>query len=158
MGRKSIINLTLELRQGFIIFLMSKSALQIGELAKLSGVSIDTVRYYEKRKLIHSISRTSGGYRLFDSPTIEQIAFIKQAQDFGFSLDEIKDLLTTGGAEECQRVKDLLQQKLSAIDEQINKMKDFRKTLSKHLTACETELSQKGKNAVCPAFVEIHQR
>ncbi len=151
-------HLTLELRQGFIIFLMSKSALQIGELAKLSRVSIDTVRYYEKRKLIRSVSRTQGGYRLFDSQTVEQITFIKQAQDFGFSLDEIKDLLVTGGAEECQRVKDLLQQKLSAIDEQISEMKVFRKTLSKHLTACETELSRKGKNAVCPAFIEIHKR
>lgn len=154
----SRIYLTLELRQGFIICLMSNSALQIGDIAKLSSVSIDTVRYYEKRKLIHCVSRTHGGYRLFNSQTVEQIKFIKQAQDFGFSLDEIKDLLTTGGAEECQRVKDLLQQKLSAIDEQISKMKVFSKTLSKHLTACETELSQKGKNAVCPAFVEIHMR
>lgn len=136
---------------------MSKSALQIGELAKLSGVSIDTVRYYEKRKLIHSISRTYGGFRLFDSHTIEQIKFIKQAQEFGFSLDEIKDLLVSGGAEECQRMRDLLGQKLSEVDEQIRKMKAFRKLLSNHLSACETELSQKGQKAVCPAFIEIER-
>lgn len=137
---------------------MSDCVYQIGEIARLAGVSIDTVRYYEKRKLIRSVSRTYGGFRLFDSHTIEQIVFIKQAQDFGFSLDEIKDLLATGGAEECKRVKDLLQQKLSAIDEQISKMKVFRKTLSKHLAACETELSRKGEKAVCPAFIEIHKR
>lgn len=136
---------------------MSNSALQIGELAKLSGVSVDTVRYYEKRKLIHSVSRTHGGYRLFDSQAVEQIAFIKQAQDFGFSLDEIKDLLVSGGAEECRRMRDLLQQKVSEVGEQISKMKVFRKTLSNHLIACETELSQKGINAVCPAFIEIER-
>jgi MerR family mercuric resistance operon transcriptional regulator len=136
---------------------MSKSVLQIGELALASGVSIDTVRYYEKRKLIHSISRTSGGYRLFDSHTVERIKFIKQAQEFGFSLDEIKSLLTSGGAEECQKMRDLLEQKLSEVDEQIRKMKVFRKTLSNHLAACETELSEKGINAACPAFIEIER-
>ena len=149
--------MTLELGQECIIFLMSKSALQIGELAKLSNVSIDTVRYYEKRKLIHSVSRTYGGFRLFDAHTTERIKFIKQAQEFGFSLDEIKGLLVSGGAEECQRMRDLLEQKLSEVDEQISKMKAFRKTLSNHLTACEKELSQKGHKAVCPAFIEIER-
>jgi DNA-binding transcriptional MerR regulator len=136
---------------------MSKSALQIGELAVASGVSVDTVRYYEKRKLIHCVSRTYGGFRLFDSHTIERIKFIKQAQEFGFSLDEIKGLLVSGGAEECQKMRDLLEQKLSEVDEQIRKMKVFRKTLSNHLAACETELSEKGINAACPAFIEIER-
>lgn len=84
---------------------MTNPALQIGELAKLSSVSVDTVRYYEKRKLIHSVSRTYGGFRLFNSNTVEQIKFIKQAQEFGFSLDEIKGLMVSGSAEECQRMR-----------------------------------------------------
>lgn len=136
---------------------MSKSVLQIGELALASGVSIDTVRYYEKRKIIHSISRTCGGFRLFDLHTVEQIKFIKQAQEFGFSLDEIKGLLVSGGAEECQKMRDLLEQKLSEVDKQIRKMKAFRKTLSNHLSACETELSKNGQKAICPAFIEIER-
>lgn len=131
--------------------------MQIGELALASGVSVDTVRYYEKRKLIHSISRTHGGFRLFDSHAVEQIKFIKQAQEFGFSLDDIKGLLVSGGAEECQKMRNLLEQKLSEVDEQIRKMKAFRKTLSNHLSACESELSQNGQKAVCPAFIEIER-
>lgn len=134
---------------------MSNLALQIGETAKSAGVSIDTVRYYEKRKLIHSVSRTRGGFRLFKPHTVEQIKFIKQAQEFGFSLDDIKDLLGSGGAEECQQVRDLLQQKAVEVGEQITKMKAFRKTLLRHLKACDKELSQNGDNAHCPTFFEI---
>lgn len=134
---------------------MSESALQIGEVSKRADVSVDTVRYYEKRKLIHSVSRTYGGFRLFKSHTVEQIQFIKQAQEFGFSLDEIKGLLGSGSAEECQTVRDLLQQKISEVDEQIKKMKFFKKTLSNHLKACDEELEQKGRKAECPAFFEI---
>lgn len=134
---------------------MSESALQIGEISKRSDVSVDTVRYYEKRKLIQSVSRTYGGFRLFKPHTVEQIKFIKQAQEFGFSLDEIKGLLGSGSAEECQKVRDLLKQKISEVDEQIKKMKSFKKTLSSHLKACDKELSQNGQNAYCPTFFEI---
>lgn len=134
---------------------MSNLHIQIGETANRAGVSIDTVRYYEKRKLVHSVSRTHGGYRLFKSHTVEQIKFIKQAQEFGFSLDEIKGLLGSGSVKECRAVRDLLQQKISEVDEQIKKMKSFKKTLSIHLEACDEELSQNGQNANCPAFFEI---
>ena len=134
---------------------MTENAFQIGEVSKRAGVTIDTVRYYEKRNLIHSSSRTYGGFRLFKSHTVEQIQFIKQAQEFGFSLDEIKGLLGSGSAEECQKVRDLLNEKIFEVDEQIKKMKSFKKTLSSHLKACDEELEQKGQKANCPAFFEI---
>lgn len=134
---------------------VSESAFQIGEISKRAGVTIDAIRYYEKRKLIHNVSRTSGGFRLFKLHTVERIKFIKQAQEFGFSLEEIKGLLGSGSDDECQKVRNLLEQKISEVDEQIQKMKIFRKTLSSHLKACEEELSQNGKNASCPTFFEI---
>ena len=74
---------------------MSDFALQIGEIANRSGVSVDTVRYYEKLKILPIAPRTSGGYRVFSAKAIEQIRFIKQAQELGFSLDEIKKLLSS---------------------------------------------------------------
>lgn len=134
---------------------MGEYTLQIGEISKRADVSIDTVRYYEKRKLIHSVSRTYGGFRLFKTHTVEQIKFIKQAQELGFSLDEIKGLLGSGSTEECRKVRDLLEQKIFEVDEQIRKMKSFKKTLSKHLKACDEELEQRGQSANCPAFFEI---
>lgn len=106
---------------------MNGSALQIGEVAARSGVSIDTVRYYERRHLLARASRTYGGFRLFAPETVERIRFIKQAQEIGLSLDEIKQLLSTGSADECQTVRDLLRGKLTELDERLKKMRDFRR-------------------------------
>jgi len=133
---------------------MENTALQIGEIANRSGVSVDTVRYYEKLKILPTAPRTSSVYRMFPSKAVEQIKFIKQAQELGFSLDEIKKLLASGGAEECERVRDLLQTKLAEIDEQIKKMKLFRKTLTNHLCVCNAELQEKGAKAQCPVHFE----
>ncbi len=84
---------------------MNSSALRIGEVALRAGVSIDTVRYYERRQLLPAAARTDGGFRLFTPDAVERVWFIKQAQELGFSLDEIGELLTTGGAEKCRRVR-----------------------------------------------------
>lgn len=134
---------------------MNSSALRIGEVALRSGVSIDTVRYYERRWLLPPAPRSDGGFRLFTPETVERVQFIKQAQDLGFSLDEIGEILTTGGASECRRVRDHLKVKLSEVDDRIRLMQDFRKTLARHLAACERELSRHTDDAVCPVLVKI---
>ena len=134
---------------------MKSAALRIGEVAERAGVSIDTVRYYEKRRLLPAAPRTEGGFRLFTAETVERVQFIKQAQDLGFSLDEIGKLLTIGGASECRRVRDHLKVKLTELDERIRLMQDFRKTLARRLAACERELRLHTDDAVCPALLKI---
>ncbi len=134
---------------------MNSSAIRIGEVALRSGVSVDTVRYYERRRLLPSAPRTEGGFRLFTPETVERVRFIKQAQELGFSLDEIGELLTTGGADECRRVRDHLKVKLDELDERIRAMRDFRKSLAQRLAACERELSRHADGAVCPALATI---
>ena len=136
---------------------MNSSALRIGEVALRAGVSIDAVRYYERRRLLPDAPRTEGGFRLFTPDTVERLRFIKQAQELGFSLDEIGELLATGGARECRRVRDHLEVNLSEVDERIRLMQDFRKTLARHLAACERELSRRTSDAVCPALINIHR-
>jgi DNA-binding transcriptional MerR regulator len=126
------------------------SGLQIGEVSKRAGVSIDTLRYYEKVKLLPRPARSSGGFRLFALEHIDRVRFIKQAQDLGFTLEEIKGLLATGGAEECRKVRDLLQRKLTELDNRLKTMKSFRRVLARHLSECETELKQHGASACCP--------
>lgn len=134
---------------------MKSAALRIGEVAARSGVSIDAVRFYERKKLLPSAPRTEGGFRLFPLETVERVRFIKQAQELGFSLGEVAALLITGGAAECQQVRDLLRAKLTELDERMRLIQEFRRTLAGHLTACEKELSQRGKAAVCPVVVKI---
>jgi DNA-binding transcriptional MerR regulator len=120
------------------------SELRIGEVAKRAGVSIDTLRYYERVRLLPRSRRSSGGFRLFTPEHIARVRLIKQAQELGFSLEEIRDLLATGGAEECRKVRDLLQRKLSELDERLKAMKGFRRVLAQHLSECEAELRQHG--------------
>ena len=134
---------------------MSSGTLQIGALAARSGVSIDTVRYYERRKLLPAAPRTAGGFRLFSPDAVERVRFIKQAQDLGLSLDEIGELLSSGGAQECERVRDLLRIKLTELDERLRLLRDFGRTLSRHLAACEQELDERGKSARCPVLVNL---
>lgn len=132
---------------------MAQSGIQIGDLAKRAGVSVDTVRFYERRRLLPPATRTGGGFRLFTSEAAERIHFIKQAQELGFSLDEIKGLLATGGADECRKVRDLLRLKVSELDGRLNAMKAFRRVPARQLSACDEELERHGESACCPVVV-----
>ncbi len=84
--------------------------------------------------------------------------FIKQAQELGFSLEEIKGLLATGGADECRRVRNLIRLKLSELDDRLKALKDFRRVLARQLLACDEELEQHGESACCPVVVIWHTR
>jgi DNA-binding transcriptional MerR regulator len=132
---------------------MERTELRIGEVATRTGVSIDALRYYERLKLFPRARRSSGGFRLFAPEHVVRVRFIKQAQQLGFSLDEIKGLLATGGADECRKVRDLLLRKLLKLDAQLKAMKAFRRVLAKHLEACEQELKRHGESACCPVVV-----
>src|SRR5262249_49290994 len=101
--------------------------LRIGDVARQAGVSIDTIRYYAKRKLLPRSPRTKGGFRLFANETVERLRFIKQAQEMGLSLEEVKQLLIGGDAPQCQRVRDLLKEKILDLDSRITKLRDFKR-------------------------------
>lgn len=134
---------------------MTQSWRRIGEVAQRAGVSVDTIRYYEKRKLLPPSPRSEGGFRLFAVETIERVRFIKQAQEIGFSLDEIRALLTGGGVGACAQMRDLLQAKLEEIGRRMKGLRTFQRTLTRHLHACEDELARRGAAAKCPVIVEI---
>lgn len=129
-----------------------QSEFRIGEVAEMSGVSIDTVRYYERRNLLPKAARTPGGYRLFTSDSISRVLFIKQAQELGFSLEEIGILLTN---RDCERVRDLLDTKLAELDARMASMQSFHEKLSQYLIECEAELKEHPGSRECPVLDEI---
>ena len=131
---------------------------RIGEVAKRAGVSIDTLRYYERLKLLPRSKRSSGGFRLFAPEHLERVQFIKQAQELGFSLAEIRELLATGGADECRKVRDLLHTKLEELDGRMESMKNFRRALVRHFNECERELREHGEAACCPVVADVKTR
>lgn len=136
---------------------MNGSGLQIGEIAAHSGVSVDTVRYYEKLKLLPRAARSGGGFRIFPAETVERIKFIKQAQEMGFSLLQVKRLFSTGGANQCREVRELLLEKLTDLESKINQMRDFKKVLNRYLNECAEELKAHGDESACPVLITIER-
>ena len=128
--------------------------LRIGEVSKQADVSVDTVRYYERRGLLPAAPRTASGYRVFTAEAIERVLFIKQAQELGFSLKEIDVLVGTNGHSECRSVYELLSSKLEDIDSRLKRMRQFRQTIKHYLSECEEALSRPGKSD-CPVVDEI---
>jgi len=130
----------------------------IGEVANQSGVSVDTVRFYERRRLLPVAPRKASGYRVFTNAAIERVRFIKLAQELGFSLEDIGVLLSVNGENECIRVHDLLVKKLADLDSRMASMQYFRKLLTHYLAECEAELKKHPDSADCPVLVEIAGR
>ena len=123
----------------------------IGNVAKSSGVPIKTIRYYEELGLLRSLGRTEGGFRLFNSDVLERLHFIKRAQSLGLTLSEIKEFLNVhdGGELPCVHIKAKLQDKITAIDEQIQQLLILRQELSGLVSGWET-IPENPEQTICP--------
>lgn len=124
---------------------------QIGVVAKESGVPIKTIRYYEELGLLKPSGRTEGGYRLFNIDVLERLHFIKRAQSLGLSLSEIKDFLNVHDSGElpCVHIKSKLEDKVKAIDEQIQQLMILRQELSGLLSGWEIK-PDNDHSTICP--------
>ena len=131
------------------------SELRIGEVARRADVSVDAVRYYEREGLLPKAPRTNAGYRVFSPEAVERVLFIKQAQELGFSLSEISELLLNNGVGGCRRIHDLLSIKLTELDERLKRIRQFREKLKHYLAECESVLATQGNAADCPVVEEI---
>ncbi len=109
-----------------------------GKLAKSSGVHPETIRYYEQNGLIPIPARSESNYRLFDSDSVDRVHFIKKAQSVGFSLDEIRLLLSLKYAEDatCEPVRQLAQEKLVDLDYKIHALHAMKALLEGLVEAC----------------------
>ncbi len=104
--------------------------LTIGITAKQAGVTIDTIRFYERRGLLPSPTRTANGYRIYTADTIDRLEFVRRAKKLGFTLDEIASLLTLqdeGGSK--AEVKKLSREKLIKIEHKISDLQRMQAML-----------------------------
>lgn len=126
----------------------------IGELAERAGVNRETLRYYERRGLLKPARRTESGYRVYDRESAARLSFIKRAQGFGFSLDEIGDLLTMKpeNPRNCGRVMTMLDDKLEELAARIREMKRFHRLLAGYREQCDQALAA-GES--CPVIVTV---
>ena len=119
-------------------------AVHIGEAAKLAGLSVDTIRFYQKLGLIRSVGRSAGGYRVFDGERIRDLTFVRHAQELGFSLTEVRELLTLRQRHHvCSEVQSMLQRKLVDVREKINSLSRLEAELAKAFRNCNRELRLK---------------
>lgn len=106
-------------------------AVLIGELAKRIGVSVQTVRFYERLGLLPQPPRKDSGYRVYSEPALKRLLFIRQAKSLGFSLDEIRDILRMRerGDCPCGEVISVAERHLHAIEQQLRTLTKFREGL-----------------------------
>ncbi|WP_324281833.1 heavy metal-responsive transcriptional regulator [Cyanobacterium aponinum UTEX 3222] len=132
----------------------TEKLLLIGEVEKLSGISIRTIRYYESLNLIKPIKRTSGGFRQFSADILTRLTFIKRAQNLGLTLEEINNILTIydQGSPPCAEIRERLTAKIKDIDEQIQQLLSLQNELNLLLSDWQ-DLEIKPEGKICP-FVQ----
>ena len=113
-------------------------AFPIGQLAKRSGVKIETIRYYERVKMLVAPPRTASGRRVYHVADLRTLVFIRRSRELGFSLDEIRTLLRLGGPEKatCREVREIALQHLDDIRAKIDDLKRLERLLSKTVALC----------------------
>lgn len=107
----------------------------IGEAAERSGVTADTLRYYERKGLIEAARRSAGGYRLFEEAVVARIEFIRKARGFGLSLREVGDVLRMSDEREapCDHVRSVLAGRLQQLDERLAELRVLRDAVARAL-------------------------
>jgi MerR family transcriptional regulator, mercuric resistance operon regulatory protein len=123
--------------------------LPIGELSKRSGVNIETIRYYERVKMLAPPPRTASGRRIYDSTDLRILVFIRRARELGFSIDEIRALLRLGGPEKasCREVREIAAHHLEEIRAKLGDLEKLERLLAKTVARCS------GKTAPdCPVL------
>jgi MerR family Zn(II)-responsive transcriptional regulator of zntA len=129
---------------------------RIGEIAAKAGVTVDTLRYYERLGILPRVRRTTGGLRQYGDDVFRHIRFIQQAQALGLTLKDVRQLISAqgrAGRDRCGKVRDLLEVRLTDVDERLAELRAFRQTLRTHLAACERALEN--ENPACPVITAL---
>ncbi|MDS3860347.1 heavy metal-responsive transcriptional regulator [Thermosynechococcaceae cyanobacterium BACA0444] len=135
----------------------TRSAFKIGDVAKQSGVSVPTLRYYETLGLITPAERGDNGYRYYALTVISQVLFIKKAQALGLALDEIRQILDVRDRGElpCEMVQNLLAKKIHQLNTQISQMQTFKQELEAYQTQWQGLTPQLSEAEICPLIETI---
>ena len=117
-----------------------RSALTIGRVAKLAGVNVETIRYYQRRRLLAEPTKPHTGFRRYTPNNVTHIRFIKRSQALGFTLAEIGELTRLKEAPTCEATRALATRKLQLIDQKLTALAAMRETLSALVQQCEPKL------------------
>lgn len=129
------------------------NSLTIGGLARAANVHVETIRYYQRRRLLSEPQRPPGGIRRYGCADIDRLMFVKTAQQLGFSLNEISDLLRLEDGTHCQEASALAEHKLQDVREKIDRLVKIEKVLAKMVDRCHA----KPINITCPLIASLYE-
>src|SRR5580765_494807 len=114
------------------------SSFTIGQLAKAAAVPTSTLRFYERTRLLAPTTRSNGNYRQYDTAALERLRFIRAAQATGFSIEDIRELLSLTHSDEapCDDVLNLMTNRLAEVRERLKKLRHVERILSRSLKQC----------------------
>lgn len=112
--------------------------MRTGQVAQRAGVNLQTVRYYERRGLLREPPRRESGYREYGQDSVQAVRFIKRAQQLGFSLAEVEQLLhlAVGGPEACEAAQVVAKHRIDELDQRIADLQAMRAALDRLLQTC----------------------
>lgn len=132
---------------------MQRQSLTIGLLARRAAVNVETVRYYQRRGLLAVPATPPGTVRRYSADSVQRLCFIKRAQQLGFTLDEIRQLLKLSEANRCSLACGVAERRLADIERRISDLAAMRQALRGLVGACRDNQ----KEALCP-LVEAFAR
>jgi MerR family transcriptional regulator, copper efflux regulator len=124
--------------------MLTKSTYRSGELARIAGVSPDTLRYYERSGVLPLPQRTTSGYRIYPAQALQRVALIRGALSIGFSIKELARIFKQrdSGHPPCHQVQQLAKEKLIQVEAQLREIQVLRRNLQSTIRTWETKLSQ----------------
>ena len=123
----------------------------IARLAGAAGVHVETIRYYQRLKLVSEPPRPVGGIRRYNDADAERLRFIKRAQVMGFTLEEIRSLIALQARRSCRATRDLAMTKLHLVDARIRELRDLRKELAELIADCDANT----QDTKCPVIQRL---
>lgn len=128
----------------------------IGALAKATGVTTPTIRYYEEIGLLPLAPRTSGGQRSYDDDDLRRLTFIKQCRDFGFGIDQVRVLLelSISTDRDCAETRDIAQTHLDALRQKLAELRLLERQLESFVTRCNVACAG-GPGQDCVIFKDL---
>jgi len=114
--------------------------LKIGVLAKRTGTTVPTIRYYEEIRLLRQADRQTGGQRVYKAEDVKRLTFIRRCRDFGFSIEQVRSLIAIvqGKTRSCMDARDLTQQHLTAVREKLRELKALERSLVAFVAMCDS--------------------
>jgi MerR family transcriptional regulator, copper efflux regulator len=137
-----------------------QTTLQIGDVARRTRLSPDTLRHYERKGLLPRAPRSAGGYRLYGPEAEKRVRLVQAALSLGFTLDELSSVLRerSQGRPPCKRVRALAEEKLQALDERITELTHMRQAFVETLTDWDTRLARTAPGAAAGLLEAISSR